>query len=243
MGYTPAFDSMFNGTLYGRWPAAPVWATILPLADKHGVISYSWMAIASMTGWPMDLLRQGINELMAADPGSNSQDEDGRRLVPYNQRPGKDWGWRMVNHAKYREKARLQSKNEREVETGQNRDRMTTRPPVTAADRRSPPLTPSQTHTQTQTQTKREERASAREPPPGLNSLAWQQWEAYRREIRRPIKPASVQAAQRRLAGFGADQEAVVEQSIANSWTGLFALKTDFSPKANGRSAEPPRAI
>lgn len=67
--------------------------------------------------------------------------------------------------------------------------------------------------------------ARAREPePPGLNPAAWHRWAAYRVEIRKPIKPASLLAAQRKLAGFGADQPAVVEQSIANGWQGLFPV-------------------
>lgn len=66
---------------------------------------------------------------------------------------------------------------------------------------------------------------SLREGVPGLNEKAWETWEAYRREIRKPIKPASMLAAQRKLAGFGAGQAAVVEQSIANGWQGIFPLK------------------
>jgi hypothetical protein len=71
-----------------------------------------------------------------------------------------------------------------------------------------------------------EKNARTREPPPaGLDLQAWNRWEAYRIEIRKPIKPASLLAAQRKLAGFGAAQAAVVEQSVAQGWTGLFELK------------------
>lgn len=58
----------------------------------------------------------------------------------------------------------------------------------------------------------------------GLDPRAWERWIQYRREIRKPFKPASIPAAQRKLAGFGSDQAAVVEQSIAQGWTGLFPL-------------------
>lgn len=64
------------------------------------------------------------------------------------------------------------------------------------------------------------------EPPPSnLNVEAWHRWEQYRKQIRKPIQPPSTGAAQRKLAAFGPDQAAVVEQSIANGWQGLFALK------------------
>lgn len=69
-------------------------------------------------------------------------------------------------------------------------------------------------------------------PPDGLNLEAWERFAAYRSAVGKPIKSASTLAAQRKLAGFGADQAAVVEQSIANSWQGLFPLKD----RANGTS-------
>lgn len=61
--------------------------------------------------------------------------------------------------------------------------------------------------------------------PPGLDLQAWERWVEYRKEIRKPIKPVSIPAAQLKLAGFGERQSAVIEQSIANGWTGLFDLK------------------
>ncbi len=63
--------------------------------------------------------------------------------------------------------------------------------------------------------------------PPGVDSTAWHRWVDYRSRIRKPLKRVSFLAAQRKLAAYGADQAAVVEQSIANGWQGLFALKTE----------------
>ena len=58
-----------------------------------------------------------------------------------------------------------------------------------------------------------------------LDVEAWQRWEAYRLAIRKPIKPASAEAMKLKLARFGEDQAAVVEQSISNQWQGLFDLR------------------
>lgn len=63
------------------------------------------------------------------------------------------------------------------------------------------------------------------ELPPGLDPAAWKRWRDYRVEIRKPLKPVSIPAAQRELAAFGCDQSAVVDQSIAHGWQGLFPLK------------------
>jgi len=59
----------------------------------------------------------------------------------------------------------------------------------------------------------------------GLDVPVWERWVAYRISIRKSLKPASLHAAALKLARYGADQDAVVEQSIANQWTGLFDLR------------------
>lgn len=63
------------------------------------------------------------------------------------------------------------------------------------------------------------------ETPPGLDMTVWSTWIEYRKQIRKQYKPVSIPAAMRKLASFGSNQAAVVEQSIANGWTGLFDLK------------------
>jgi hypothetical protein len=133
-GYTPVFDTVFQGTLYGKWPTLPIWLTLLPLADKNGRIDMTPEAISGMTGWPLDILKTGLAELCKPDPRSRSQAEHGARLKLIDE--CRDWGWVVVNHGKYREKARLAAKAAREVEEGKNRSRMNDRrsPPLTAAD-------------------------------------------------------------------------------------------------------------
>lgn len=71
----------------------------------------------------------------------------------------------------------------------------------------------------------------------GLDPKAWERFVAYRVEIRKPLKAASLFEAQKKLAGFGADQSAVVEQTIAQGWQGLFDLKSK-QPQKNGRASE-----
>jgi len=64
----------------------------------------------------------------------------------------------------------------------------------------------------------------------GLNAEAWNTWLAYRKEIRKPLKPMSQKLAAKKLAKFGKDQMRVVEQAIENGWTGLWPL----TEKGNG---------
>lgn len=77
-------------------------------------------------------------------------------------------------------------------------------------------------------------------PVEGLDAAAWARWVAYRSEIRKPLKPASHQAAMTALARYGAQQGAVVDQSISNGWQGLFDLKAGATIAANAKPVKPP---
>ena len=58
-----------------------------------------------------------------------------------------------------------------------------------------------------------------------LDVEAWERYKAFRKAIKKPIKEISEPAAKLKLQKFGDDQAAVVDQSIANGWQGLFDLK------------------
>lgn len=77
----------------------------------------------------------------------------------------------------------------------------------------------------------------------GLDAAAWKRWVDYRLEIRKPLKPASHQAAMTALARYGAQQGAVVDQSISNGWQGLFDLKPGATIAATTKPPMPPMFI
>ncbi len=159
------------GTLYGRWPAAAVWASLLPLFDKNGVLDISMQAICGMTGWPLDLLEQGIQQLMEPDPKSRTPDHDGRRLIPLDA--NRPWGWRAVNHSKYREKARKQNYDDKRTESGADaeRKRQSRAVPTSPDESRAVPLSYTNTNTY-----------NTPLPPEGGFAEFWQ---AYPRKIRK----------------------------------------------------------
>lgn len=163
-GYTPIFDSVYAGSLCGKWPTTAVWVTLLPLCDKNGHIDLSYQAICALTGWPLDLLKQGIEELLRPDPDSRSDVEDGRRLVPID--PGRTWGWKVVNHGLYREKARKMAFDQARVADGRNADRLRERrqtrddPTRPAMTRRDPPSNANTDSNKEKNQSKRALRAS-----------------------------------------------------------------------------------
>lgn len=166
-GYTPVFDSVFHGTLCGRWPTLPVWLTILPMADKNGHIDMTYQAMSALTGWPIDLLKQAITELCQPDPESRSSESDGRRMELVD--PNRTWGWRVVNHGKYREKARKAAYDSERMASGKDAERkresraVPTRPDAS----RAVPLSDSDANTDSDKRTERESapRPSRSAPP------------------------------------------------------------------------------
>lgn len=60
--------------------------------------------------------------------------------------------------------------------------------------------------------------------PPGLSRETWVEWVTHRRQKRQPLTEVACKRQLKMLAQQS-DPEAVVEQSLQNGWTGLFALK------------------
>ena len=139
-GYTPVFNTVFDGSLYGKWPDSAVWLTMLALCDKRGNVDMSFQAIAGRTGWPMELLVKGIGALMQPDPFSRSTAHEGRRLVALTE--GRGWGWHVVNHAIYREKARLQARDAARTASGSDAERKRLERELSPEVPRTPPLSP-----------------------------------------------------------------------------------------------------
>src|SRR5690606_4011964 len=60
---------------------------------------------------------------------------------------------------------------------------------------------------------------------------AWDEWQTYRREIRKTLTPSTAQKQLRKLAEWGeAKAIAAIEQSVRNGWTGLFDPGGDPDP-------------
>lgn len=110
--------------------------------------------------------------------------------------------------------------------------------------RASTTASPDQDQTKTYTKTrpkKKGDEQSAITYPIGLDAIAWARWLEYRTKTDKPIKPPSMQAAIDEFVKHGADQAAVVQQSIANSWQGLFPLKASGNGHNGAAGYKPSR--
>lgn len=115
-GYVPLYDTMLSGTLYGRWPHTGIWACLLSRVSREGVIDETPQSLAAAIGVPIDTLVTCINDFMQPDPDSRSPEHEGRRLALISAH--RTWGWRVLNHGKYREKARKKNYDDSRTESG-----------------------------------------------------------------------------------------------------------------------------
>lgn len=122
-GYTPLFDNLTTGTLCGRWPDIGLWPVVLSMSDKNGVVDVFPVHIARVTGLSLPEVVACMKRFCEPDPYSRSRDCQGARLRLLDDR---DWGWQVVNHSKYREKARLQAKDAARTESGRDAERKRT---------------------------------------------------------------------------------------------------------------------
>lgn len=73
----------------------------------------------------------------------------------------------------------------------------------------------------------REKREESNTPliPQGINQEAWTDWAQHRKEIKKPLTPTAMEKQFKLLLEYPYDQKEIIDQSIQNSWQGLFAPK------------------
>lgn len=99
MSYTKLFSEILDSTVW-RLPSHSrlVWITMLAMADRDGEVRASVPGLADRARVERAHCEQALAVLMAPDPDSRTPDHEGRRIEKI------DGGWRLINHAKYREK-------------------------------------------------------------------------------------------------------------------------------------------
>jgi len=92
---------MFDGSLRGKSDPQLVMAYFIACCDECGVCDHHFKAISDATGLSIERVVAAIEYLESPDPESRSPDEEGRRIA--NLDAHREWGWRLVNHWKYRD--------------------------------------------------------------------------------------------------------------------------------------------
>ena len=121
MGYVPLFDTLVTGTLHGKWPDIGLWPVILSMADRFGNLDVTPQYIAGVTGLAVEDVTACLARFCSPDPNSRTQNKDGLRLEPLDSI--RKWGWHVVNHAAYRERARLLARDSERTANGMDAER------------------------------------------------------------------------------------------------------------------------
>lgn len=101
MRYAKIFDSLWEGSMRGKSDALLVFINLLTHSEKNGVVDRHWTAIADETGLSVQRTMDALEYLESPDEESRSDIDGGRRIARLDDH--RKWGWRIVNHLKYKE--------------------------------------------------------------------------------------------------------------------------------------------
>ena len=118
-GYTPLFSSIVTSSIWGEDNDTRIlWITMLAMADMHGVVDGSVPGLAHVARIPVKACERALKSLSAPDRYSRTQELEGRRIVKV------EGGWRIVNHAIYRQKAKSRAEDQRRYRDRKRAERM-----------------------------------------------------------------------------------------------------------------------
>ncbi len=107
IGYTKLFSTIVTSTVWQEdSDTKVVWVTMLALADSEGRVDATVPGLANIARVSVANTRRAIQKFLNPDPDSRTKDFDGRRI---EEIPG---GWRLLNHAKYRQKMNADERRE-----------------------------------------------------------------------------------------------------------------------------------
>lgn len=99
--YAKVFEQILDSSLAEDFQVRHVFEDLLKLADREGDVDRTHESIARRINCPLEMVRRAIAELEKPDPTSRTKDHAGRRIIRLDQH--RDWGWKIVNHAYYRQ--------------------------------------------------------------------------------------------------------------------------------------------
>ena len=188
---------------------------MLAMADKRGRVWASIPGLASRAKVTIPETETALECFLTPDKYSRTQDFEGRRIEAI------DGGWRLLNHAKYRG---IRDEEERRIYKSEWQRKSRS---VDKVDRNGPARTSVDSgghNAEAEAYTEAEAEISS------LNGKAWSDYLEHRADLKKPLTTRGANMQIAKLAVLPHDvQQAVVDLSIANGWTGLFPEKRSKS--------------
>lgn len=213
--YAKIFTSIYQGTLRGDTHGLVVFTNLLAHADAEGWVDIHPKAIAEEVGLTVDQVRTAIAALEAPDPESRSPEEEGRRIVRLDEH--RDWGWRIVNHAKYRS-IRNEEERREQNRLAQQRWRERHKPSVSTSKQDKPK------QKQKQKQKKEDQKTAPEgELLNGIDPQVAKDFKALRAKLRAPITATAMKGIQREAARAGMSMQDALQVCCERGWRGFKA--------------------
>ena len=106
-GFTKLFSSIVTSTIWEETnPTRIVWITMLAMADREGEVASSIPGLARTANVSLQDCETALRAFLGPDPYSRTKDFEGRRIEVI------DGGWKLLNHAKYRDAMRSLDRTE-----------------------------------------------------------------------------------------------------------------------------------
>lgn len=213
-----------------------VFIMMLAIADPKGVVIGTDIAISRRLNIPLGEFKSCAALLSAPDPESNSQKQEGRRLVPSDG----ERGYLIVNYATYRD-IRDEEERREYMKTYMQRRRKGLKDEDVADVKprklRKLSLTKEETEVPVKEEAKPKEKQSTVPLPKDLNTPefreAWTLFAQHRKEIKKPMTVIAAEMQIKDLAKMGLPRAiAAIHHSIKNGWQGIF--------EPDGNNALPP---
>lgn len=215
--FTKLFSSITESTVWCE-PAHTrlVWITMLAMADRKGRVWASVPGLANRARVPLEDCEKALETLLAPDRYSRTPDFEGRRIEPI------DGGWRLLNHAKYRDM------RDEEIRLEQNRIAQAKyREKVSKVADSKPQSAQADTYTEAEAESKEKTKTGrAIALPDWLPKESWDAWLEVRKRVKAPNTERALKLAigdLEKLREQGHDPGGVLDNATKRGWRGLYA--------------------
>lgn len=239
--FTKLFSSITESTVWCEPDRTRlVWICMLAMADRHGRVYGSIPGLANRARVPVEDARKAIETFLKPDGDSRTKEHAGRRIEEM------DGGWRLLNHAKYREirdeESTLEAKR-RYINARRARERAEKE---ASSSSTSSTVDRSRDNAEAYTEADKEKNTRAKKPAASAFALPdWipaEAWDGYVEMRKKRSKPMTDRARTLQVAKLQAFRDAghnvgvVLDQSTANDWTDLYEPKAaNVVPMNSGR--------
>ena len=162
--YAKLFASLYQGTLRGQTDEILVFTNLLAHCDSTGCVDKHPKAISEETGLSISRVQDALFFLESPDPESRSPEEEGRRIIRLDEH--RSWGWRIVNHGKYRS---IRSEEDRREQNRLAQERWRNK------NKQSKPRKPESAYTEAEAEAYKELLSGKPDDLPGFTSF-WTAW-------------------------------------------------------------------